>query len=51
MANFSSKDGLVSKIEKDDFDCSIIVGTDPISHLPHVLSSKMAKKPLILIDN
>jgi formylmethanofuran dehydrogenase subunit B len=46
-----TKDGLVSKIENDDFDCSIIVGTDPISHLPHVLSSKMAKKPLILIDN
>jgi len=46
-----TKDGLVSKIERDDFDCSIIVGTDPISHLPHVLSSKMAKKPLILIDN
>ena len=46
-----TKDSLVSKIEKDDFDYSIIVGTDPISHLPHVLSSKMAKKPLILIDN
>jgi formylmethanofuran dehydrogenase subunit B len=46
-----NKDGLVSKIEKNDFDCSIIVGTDPISHLPHSLSSKMAKKPLILIDN
>ena len=46
-----TKDALVSKIEKNDFDCSIIVGTDPISHLPHALSSKMAKKPLILIDN
>ena len=44
-------DSLVSRIEKDDFDCSIIVGTDPISHLPHILSSKIAKKPLILIDN
>jgi len=47
----NTKEGFVSKIEKDDFDCSIIVGTDPISHLPHLLSSKMAKKPLILIDN
>ena len=46
-----TKDGFVSKIEKNDFDCSIIVGTDPISHLPYDLSSKMAKKPLILIDN
>ena len=46
-----TKDGLVSKIENNDFDCSIIVGTDPISHLPHVLSSKIAKNPLILIDN
>ena len=46
-----TKDTLVSKIEKEDFDCSIIVGTDPISHLPHSLSSKLAKKPLILIDN
>jgi len=46
-----NKDGIVSKIEKEDFGCSIIVGTDPISHLPHSLSSKMAKKPLILIDN
>jgi len=46
-----NKEGFVSKIANDDFDCSIIVGTDPISHLPHSLSSKMAKKPLILIDN
>ena len=46
-----TKEGLVSKIENNDFDCSIIVGPDPISHLPHSLSSKMAKKPLILIDN
>jgi len=45
------EEGFVSKIEKEDFDCSIIVGTDPISHLPYSLSSKMAKKPLILIDN
>jgi len=46
-----TEETLVSKIEKEDFDSSIIVGTDPISHLPHSLSSKMAKKPLILIDN
>ncbi|GAG00192.1 unnamed protein product, partial [marine sediment metagenome] len=46
-----TKETLVSKIEKEDFDSSIIVGTDPISHLPHSLSSKMARKPLILIDN
>lgn len=42
---------LISKIEKDDFDCSIIVGTDAIAHLPQSLSSKLANKPLILIDN
>ncbi|MBY8988638.1 MAG: formylmethanofuran dehydrogenase subunit B, partial [Candidatus Lokiarchaeota archaeon] len=46
-----TEETLVSKIEKEDFDSSIIVGTDPISHLPHSLSSKIAKKPLILIDN
>jgi len=46
-----SEDTIVSKIEKEDFDSSIIVGTDPISHLPHSLSSKITKKPLILIDN
>ncbi|MFX1275641.1 MAG: formylmethanofuran dehydrogenase subunit B [Promethearchaeota archaeon] len=46
-----SKDTIVSKIQKDDFDCSIIVGTDPISHLPHSLSMKLASKPIILIDN
>ena len=46
-----TEETLVSKIEKEDFDSSLIVGTDPISHLPHSLSSKIAKKPLILIDN
>ena len=46
-----NNDSIISKIEKDDFDCSIIVGTDPISHLPQNLSKKLAKKPLILIDN
>ncbi|MFX0048518.1 MAG: formylmethanofuran dehydrogenase subunit B [Candidatus Hermodarchaeota archaeon] len=47
----NTKETLVSKIEKDNFDCSIIVGTDPISHLPHSLSAKLAKKPVIVIDN
>lgn len=42
---------IISKIESDDFDCSIFVGTDPLSHLPMSLSSKIAKKPIILIDN
>jgi len=46
-----SEDTIISKINKENFDCSIIVGTDPISHLPHSLSSKLARKPLILIDN
>ena len=47
----NSADTLVSKIEKEDFDSSIIVGTDPIAHLPQSLSSKLATRPLILIDN
>ncbi|MFX0017889.1 MAG: formylmethanofuran dehydrogenase subunit B [Promethearchaeota archaeon] len=42
---------IISKIEKEDFDCSIFIGTDPISHFPMSLSSKLAKKPIILIDN
>ena len=42
---------IITKIEKEDFDCSIIVGTDPISHFPQYLSKKLMKKPLILIDN
>lgn len=46
-----TEETIVSKIENEDFDSSIIVGTDPISHLPHSLSYKLAKKPLILIDN
>jgi formylmethanofuran dehydrogenase subunit B len=46
-----SGDTLVSKIEKEDFDSSIIVGTDPIAHLPQSLSSNLVKRPLILIDN
>lgn len=42
---------IVSKILENDFDYSIIVGTDPISHLPQSLSSRLAKKPIVLIDN
>jgi formylmethanofuran dehydrogenase subunit B len=42
---------IISKIDKEDFDCSIIVGTDPVSHLPLSLSKKLLKRPLILIDN
>jgi formylmethanofuran dehydrogenase subunit B len=47
----SSSDTIISKIKKKDFDCSIIVGTDPISHLPHQLSSKLSLKPMIVLDN
>ena len=46
-----SEDTIVSKIGNEDFDCSLIVGTDPISHLPWQLSKKLLLKPLILIDN
>jgi formylmethanofuran dehydrogenase subunit B len=46
-----SSDTIITKIKNDDFDCSIIVGTDPISHLPWGLSQKLASKPLIVIDN
>jgi formylmethanofuran dehydrogenase subunit B len=42
---------IVSKIENEAFDCSIIVGTDPISHFPIQLSRKLFGKPIILIDN
>ncbi|MFW9877955.1 MAG: molybdopterin-dependent oxidoreductase, partial [Candidatus Thorarchaeota archaeon] len=42
---------IISKILNDEFDCSIIVGSDPISHLPWKLSKKLASKPIILIDN
>lgn len=47
----NEKKTIVSKINNEDLDCSIIVGTDPISHLPYTLSSKLAKYPIILIDN
>ncbi len=46
-----SNDTIVSKIQKEDFDCSIIIGTDPISHLPHELSKKLSSKPIIYIGN
>lgn len=47
----NSEDTIISKIQSDDFDCSIIIGTDPISHLPFQLSKKLGSKPLIVIDN
>lgn len=47
----NTENTIISKIESEDFDSSIIVGTDPISHLANSLSSKLSKKPLILIDN
>jgi len=46
-----SEDTIVSKINNEDFDCSIIIGTDPISHLPSSLARKLASKPIIVIDN
>ena len=46
-----SQDTIISKIKKNDFDSSFIVGTDPISHLPYQLSKNLASKPIILIDN
>ena len=48
---FETDESIISKIENEDFDCSIFIGTDPISHFPISLSSKLAKKPIILIDN
>ncbi|MFX1355076.1 MAG: molybdopterin-dependent oxidoreductase, partial [Promethearchaeota archaeon] len=47
----NTNDTIISKIEKEDFDCAMFFGTDPISHLPISLSSKLAKKPIILVDN
>jgi formylmethanofuran dehydrogenase subunit B len=47
----NTEDTLITKIEKEEFDCSLIVGTDPISHLPNELSTKLASKPILVIDN
>jgi formylmethanofuran dehydrogenase subunit B len=47
----NSNDNIISKIEREDFDCSIMIGTDPISHLPWQVSKKLISKPIILIDN
>ncbi|MHA1150146.1 MAG: formylmethanofuran dehydrogenase subunit B [Promethearchaeota archaeon] len=46
-----NEDTIVKKIQNEDFDCSLIVGTDPISHFPLKLSKKLASKPMIAIDN
>ena len=45
------KDSIITKLENEEFDCSLIMGSDPISHLPQRISSKLAKNPIILIDN
>ena len=45
----TTEDTIITKIEKEDFDCSVIVGSDPISHFPRSLSEKLASKPIILI--
>lgn len=42
---------LISIIKDEEFDFSLIVGTDPISHFPHSISSKLQSKPLVVIDN
>ncbi len=47
----SKDEDIITKIKNDEFDLSIIVGTDPISHLPIELSKKLVKKPIILLDN
>ena len=44
-------DNIVTKLQKGEGDCSIIVGSDPISHLPGSLSSKMMAHPIILLDS
>lgn len=41
---------MISMIQEGDFDCSIIVASDPLSNLPISLSSKLAKKPMIVLD-
>jgi formylmethanofuran dehydrogenase subunit B len=46
-----TSDTIISRIANESFDCSIIVGTDAVSHLPWKLSNKLISKPLILIDN
>ncbi|TFF93107.1 MAG: hypothetical protein EU544_06355 [Promethearchaeota archaeon] len=44
-------DNIVTKLQKGEGDCSIIVGSDPISHLPGSLSNKMMAHPIILLDS
>lgn len=46
----NSNENIITKINSENFDLSIIVGTDPIAHLPFILSKKLVSKPLILID-
>jgi formylmethanofuran dehydrogenase subunit B len=46
-----TNENILTKIDNEDFDCSIVVGTDPISHLPYQLSKKLTSKPMILLDS
>lgn len=46
-----SEENLISKIKNENFDCSFIMGTDPIAHLPFKLSKALARKPIIVVDN
>lgn len=46
-----TEENILTKIDNEDFDCSIIVGTDPISHLPYQLTKKLTSKPMILLDS
>ncbi|MBY9006952.1 MAG: formylmethanofuran dehydrogenase subunit B [Candidatus Lokiarchaeota archaeon] len=46
-----TEETIISKLQNQDFDLSIIVGTDPISHFPAAISKNLSSKPMILIDN
>ncbi len=46
-----TKMNIISKIKERDFDLSIIVGTDAISHFPSEISKILTSRPIILIDN
>lgn len=45
-----SEDTLISKLRNDDLDAALIVGTDPISHMPNDLIKNLMNKPIIAID-
>lgn len=46
-----SNKNIITKIKEKDFDLSIIVGTDAVSHFPIEISNILTSKPIILIDN